>query len=120
MSENHTVCLCACCGDTRGFGVELGRAQSFQDGSCAMYGANRFINHEVSLSVLMAEAYMDEHGWSAAVTIPKCHRCVFEEALVGSAARSEASAAERSNSEAQIDAPTVTTISAQLLPVRLP
>ena len=92
MSENHTVCLCACCGDTRVFGVELGRAQSFQDGSCAMYGANRFINHEVSLSVLMAEAYMDEHGWSAAVTIPKCHRCVFEEALVGSAARSEASA----------------------------
>ena len=57
-----------------------------------MYGANRFINHEVSLSVLMAEAYMDEHGWSAAVTIPKCHRCVFEEALVGSAARSEAEA----------------------------
>ena len=72
VSENHTVCLCACCGDTRVFGVELGRAQSFQDLSCAMYGANRFINHEVSLSVLMAEAYMDEHGWSAAVTIPKC------------------------------------------------
>ena len=92
VSENHTACLCACCGDTRVFGVELGRAQSFQEGSCAMYGANRFINHEVSLSVLMAEAYMDEHGWSPVVTIPRCHRCVFEEALVGSAARSEAEA----------------------------
>ena len=57
-----------------------------------MYGANDFVDDEVSLSVLMAEALMEEHGWRGAITIPKCHRCVFEQALVGSAARSEAAA----------------------------
>jgi hypothetical protein len=92
ISQHRTACVCACCGDSRGFDVELGRAQSLQDGSCAMYGANDFNNHEVSVAVLMAEAYMDEHGWVAAVTIPKCHRCFFEQALMGSAVRSEAAA----------------------------
>ena len=58
ISQHRTACVCACCGDSRGFDVELGRAQSLQDGSCAMYGANDFNNHEVSVAVLMAEAYM--------------------------------------------------------------
>lgn len=92
IQEHSTACVCDHCGASRGFDVELGRAHSLQNGSTAMYGANDFVDHEVSLSVLMAEALMEEHGWRGAITIPKCHRCVFEQALVGSAARSEAAA----------------------------
>ena len=92
IREHGTACVCDHCGASRGFDVELGRAHSLQNGSTAMYGANDFVDHEVSLSVLMAEELMEEHGWRGAITIPKCHRCVFEQALVGSAARSEAAA----------------------------
>ena len=92
IKQHNTVCVCASCGDSRGFDVELGRAQSLQNGSCAMYGANDFVNHEVSCAVLMAEEIMDAHGWRGAFMIPRCHRCVFEASLIGSAARNEAAA----------------------------
>ena len=91
-NQHNTACVCARCGASRGFDVELGRAHSLQDGSCAMYGANDFMDHEVSCAVLMAEDLMDTHGWRGAIAIPRCHRCVFELALTGSAARSEVAA----------------------------
>ena len=92
LSKHQTQCICSKCGASCGFDIELGRANELQSGGSAMFGASNFVDHEVSLAVLMAEELLDTHGWRGAVTIPRRHCCAFEAALSGSAARSEETA----------------------------
>ena len=40
LQQHKIICICACCNLSRGFDIELGRANELEMGMCAMFGAD--------------------------------------------------------------------------------
>ena len=117
LQQHKIICICACCNRSRGFDIELGRANELEMGKCAMFGADAFKGHVVSRAVLMAEALLNELGWEerGAIYVPQLHCCAFKDAITGSAARAEAAALQVWRRELDLDAVAKRAVASALL-----
>ena len=87
----NTTCRCACCGYTCAFGLQLGRAQTFELGQTSMWGASNFQEHPVAKMLVLSATLLEEFGWSELV-IPFCDRDFLDDALLDSGQRAPAAA----------------------------
>ena len=111
----NTTCRCACCGYTCAFGLQLGRAQTFELGQTSMWGASNFQEHPVAKMLVLSATLLEEFGWSELV-IPFCDRDFLDDALLDSGQRAPA-AALQSWHDAKLD---LTAQAAKAAAVELP
>ena len=90
-ATRDTTCRCVNCGYTCAFGLQLGRAKTFECKQSSMWGASSFERHPVAKMIMIAATLLEEHGWQE-LKIPYCDRDFLDGALRGSSARAEAAA----------------------------
>lgn len=90
-ATRDTRCRCVSCGYTCAFGLQLGRAKTFECRESSMWGASSFEGHPVANMIMIAATLLEEHGWRE-LKIPYCDRDFLDGALRGSSARAEAAA----------------------------
>ena len=63
QATRDTTCRCVSCGYTCAFGLQLGRAKTFECRQSSMWGASSFEGHPVADMIMIAATLFEEHGW---------------------------------------------------------